>query len=51
MEERLIELVRGYEALYNKEHRNYYDRRGVVANIWTEVATKMKAEGFNEFKG
>lgn len=51
MEEHLIELVREHPAIFNKQHKDYYDRRGVVANIWSNVAVQMKEVGFDECGG
>lgn len=46
MEELLIELVRKYPAIYDKSHKDYKDRSGVVQNIWEAIEVQLKANGF-----
>ena len=49
--ELFIELVRAQGAIYDKSHKNYKDRSGVVANLWTEIARTLREEGHEEFIG
>lgn len=49
--ELLIKPVRENPAIYNKEHSDYKDQSGVVANIWLEISTSLHEEGHTEFIG
>ena len=51
MEELLISLVRENPVLYDKRHPSYYDKRGVVANVWSSIAGKLTEEGYSQFQG
>ena len=44
VEEQLILQVKQYPAIYDKNDKDYKDRGGVVANIWTNIYNNMKVD-------
>lgn len=48
MEELLISLVRNEPAIYDKRHKHYKDRCGVVSNIWKHIADQLISGGYPE---